>query len=142
MDAEFGVSCDMLSTQELLTILAGRRIKSPELAACLGLVPGAGDRILAGTRRLKLDEAKKLIDTFGLEPVSPVGSLSLDIARVLILHAARTLRVKLNPNDAQIEELVRDFRSVTTDPLLSENAEAAENFLRGLGRATEIAESD
>lgn len=111
----------------------------PVLASCLGLIP-AIHRILAGKRRLKLDEAKKLVDTYDLEPVAPAGSLSLESARVFILYAAEALGIDSVPDNAQTDMLVqylRDFVNVTADARYRQDMGSVEMFVRSLRRARE-----
>lgn len=134
----------MLSTNQLLAILTERRIKAAELAGFLGLTPESADRILLGTRHLRLEEARKLVAIFVAESVTSVAPLSLDMARLLVSHAADTLGVTLNPADSRIEALARDFLAMaafSADPNFRGSAEEAANLLSGLRHARKNPES-
>ena len=135
----------MFSTDHLLAILTERRIKSAELAGFLGLIPASAERILAGSRHLRLEEARKLMEIFAAEPVTPVAPLSLEIARLHVSHAADVLGVTVKPDDPRMEALARDFQATaafTCDPSRRGSAEEAANFLSGLRRATKVAKAD
>jgi hypothetical protein len=135
----------MLSTDQILAMLTERRTKAADLAGMLGLMPASADRILAGTRHLRLEEARKLVEIFGAEQVTPVALLSLEVARLLASHAAETLGVTADQDDARIETLARDFQAMAAfraDPSFGGSAEEGAKFLRGLRPATTITKAD
>ena len=127
----------MLSTAQLLKVLEDKQISQRAIADALGIAPPRVSELYAGRRHLRLDEAKKLVERFGVpESAAPsLSPLSLPVARLLILHAAQNLGMALDPEDPRIEELAKDYRAFSAfaaDPRVRESADAAGGFLQGM----------
>jgi antitoxin component HigA of HigAB toxin-antitoxin module len=123
----------MLGADELLKILEQRGVTRAEISRVLNLPSSRVSEMYTGKRRLQLDEAKTLVEKFGIE--EGVNPLSVPIARLLILYGADSLGVPLSPEDPRVEELARDFRAFSmfaADPRVRESTEAVEGFFRGL----------
>ena len=131
----------MFSTVELLALLDEAGVKQKDVAAVLGVAAPRISALYAGDRRLQLDEAKKLVEHFGIAEMvatpQPIP-LPIQVARLLILHAASYLGLRVGPMDPRVEELARDFRAFSKfalDPLVRESSEAAGAFLQGMSLA-------
>jgi antitoxin component HigA of HigAB toxin-antitoxin module len=125
----------MLSTDELLRLLAERGVRKAAIARVLGIDPAGVTRLYSGDRGLYLDEARKLVDAFKLPVDSATPPLTTPIARLLVLHGAETLGVAISPDDPRVQELALDFRAFSmfaTDPRVRESTSAVEGFFQGL----------
>jgi transcriptional regulator with XRE-family HTH domain len=123
----------IMSTVELLQLLADRKIRRNAIAAALGIDPAGVTRLYDGNRQLTLDEARRLVDHFNLERVA-VNPLSLPVARLMVLYAACALRVEL-PEEVQVDKLAEDlqkFLIFASDPKMGGSTEAASGFFRAL----------
>jgi transcriptional regulator with XRE-family HTH domain len=124
----------MLGTQQLLAALEARGISQAEMARVLGLPSSRISEMYAGKRQIKLDEAKRLVDAFGLDDSSPVPSINEQTARLLILHVANQLRVPMRPEDDRLQELALDFQAFSRFArahLPAPSPEATLGFLEG-----------
>ena len=134
----------MLSAAQLLKLLEERNIPQRAIADALGVAPPRVSELYAGRRRLQLDEAKRLVERFGIpeHPAPPVISqLSLPVARLLVLHAAQSLGLEIRPEDMRIEELAKDFRAFSAfaaDHRARENADVALGFLQGMAARRDV----
>lgn len=126
--------CCMFGTSQLLDALESRGISQAEMARVLGLPSSRISEMYAGKRQVKLDEAKKLVDAFGLSDAENVPPISAQTARLLILHVANRLRVPLPLPDEIVQELALDFQAFSRFArahLPSPSPEATEGFLAG-----------
>lgn len=123
----------MLGASELLSILDQRGVSRADIGRVLKLPSSRVSEMYSGRRRLQLDEAKKLVEHFGVE--ESVNPLTTPIARLLVLHAAEALSLSIEPDDQRVEAIARDFRAFSqfaADPRVRESVETAQGFLQGL----------
>lgn len=126
----------VLDSNQLLARLSDAGIKNVEIARVLKIPESRVSEMRAGNRRIKLDEAVKLVDAFKLEGetgASPITPLTIPIARLLVLHVAGTLGVDLA--DDQLADLAADLRAFATfvaDPQVRDSVQAADGFLQAL----------
>jgi antitoxin component HigA of HigAB toxin-antitoxin module len=123
----------MIGANELLTILRDRGVKNADIATLLELPSSRVAELYSGRRRLRLDEAKKLVEHYRIE--ERISPLTVPIARQLVLYAADQMGLPLAPDDPRTDELARDFRAFSifaTDPRVRESEEAAAAFFQGL----------
>lgn len=99
----------MFGTDELLHALESRGVAQAEMARVLGLPSSRISEMYARKRQVKLDEAKKLVDAFGLEDAPSVPPINEQIARLLILHVANRLNAPCS--DTVLQELALDFQA-------------------------------
>jgi hypothetical protein len=126
----------MLTTRELLARLTDAGVKNGQIAKCLGVSPSRVTEMFAGTRRINLDEAVKLVAQFDLEepPSRRASPLPAPIARLVVLYIAAELGA-LESNPAKVEALAQDVRAFAefvTDPQVRESTEAAELFFQAM----------
>lgn len=124
----------MLSEREILEALESKGVPKNEIARTLGIDESGVTRLYSSGRRLKLDEARALVEKFDL-PGAKVTPLSLPVSRLLILHAAESLGVAVKPDDPRVSEIALDFRAFSrfaTDPRVRESEDAAAGFFQGL----------
>ncbi|HYI43692.1 MAG TPA: hypothetical protein VD768_08740 [Sphingomicrobium sp.] len=123
----------MVGADELLAALRERGVKNADIARVLDLPSSRVAEMYTGKRRLQLDEAKRLVEHYGIE--DRLNPVSVPVARLLVLYVADGLGLKLPPEDPRVEELaltVRAFSEFAADPQVRESAEAAVGFLRGV----------
>jgi transcriptional regulator with XRE-family HTH domain len=127
----------MLSSGELVERLKKRGIKQAAVARVLGINASAVTLLFRGDRRLLLDEAKKIVDAFGLDEQSAgPATISEPVARLQVLHVARALGVTLPPDDPVVAELASDFRAFSefvSDPKARESVDQVQTFFRTVG---------
>lgn len=130
------MACFMLAADELLKLLEDRGVSRADIGRALKLPSSRISEMYKGRRRLHLDEAKKLVETFRIEESAPGSEpLSVPIARLLVLYAAERLETPLSPDDRRVEELAQEFRAFSefaTDPRARTSQEAVAAFFRGL----------
>jgi hypothetical protein len=122
----------VLDTDELLSRLEARGVRNVDIARVLGLPDSRVPEIRKKKRALKLDEAVKLVQAFGLES-DRVVPLPGPIVRLVVLYLAEELGTQ--PRDDQIRELtedVRAFAAFVANPRVRRSAEAAESFFEAL----------
>lgn len=100
---------EMFGTDELLSAIEARGISQVEMARVLRLPSSRISEMYAGKRQVKLDEAKKLVDAFGLEDQPAIPPISEQTARILILHVANQLGAAMP--DELLQELALDFQA-------------------------------
>lgn len=125
----------MFDTDELLERLKAKRVKNVEIARALGLPDSRVPEIKRKDRALKLDEAVKLVRTFGLEQDQSAVPLPAPVVRLLVRYIAAELRAPLEESDPHLEELtadVRAFAEFCVDPKVRRSIEAAEGFFRAM----------
>lgn len=124
----------MFGTDQLLEALAARGISQVEIARVLHLPSSRISEMYAGKRQVKLDEAKKLVDAFGLEDQPSTPPINEQIARLLILHVANQLGVSMPLPDELVQELALDFQAFSRFArahLPAPSPEATLGFLAG-----------
>lgn len=126
-------SKDMLDTDALLARLDEKKIRNIDIARALDLPDSRVPEIKDRRRALKLDEAAKLVRTFGLEQDSPAPTLPDPIVRLVVRYVAEQLGA--HPENGQLEELTQDvraFAAFVADPKVRRSVEAAEGFFQAL----------
>jgi predicted XRE-type DNA-binding protein len=130
---KFQFACVLNSTQ-LLARLTDAEIKNVEIARVLNIPESRVSEMRAGKRRIKLDEAVKLVEVFNLdEKAAQITPLTTPIARLLVLHVANAVKADLP--DEQVGELAADLRAFATfvaDPQVRDSVQAADGFLQAL----------
>ncbi len=101
----------MFSTAELLDELRERGVRQADMARALDLPTSRIAEMYSGKRGVRLDEAKTLVEAFGLDEGPQVPPISEQTARLLILHVANTLGQPLSPEDDRVQELALDFQA-------------------------------
>jgi hypothetical protein len=127
----------VLTTHELLRRLGDRGIKNADVARALNVTPSRVTEMYKGGRAIKLDEAAKLVQAFGLEeePSPRVAPVPPQIAQLIVQYVAAELGVDLEQNAALIAELsedVRAFAEFVTDPRVRESIDAATAFFQAM----------
>jgi hypothetical protein len=130
-------STTVLTTHELLRRLGDRGIKNADVARVLKVTPSRITEMHKGLRAIKLDEAVKLVQAFGLEeePSPRVAPVPPQIAQLIVQYVAAELGVDLATNAALIAELsedVRAFAEFVTDPQVRESIDAATAFFQAM----------
>lgn len=149
-----GVNGPMLGAAELLMILERRGVTRADIGRLLDLpssrVSEMYSAITGGkskSRRLQLDEAKKLVEFYRLEngAESPAASpLSELAAKQMAIYAAAHLDAAVDPDDPRVDELARVYRAFAqfaADPRARESEEAILAFLQGYRTAQDQAGS-
>lgn len=135
-DATAGQPSVVLTTVELLARLTDKGVKNAEIARALGVTPSRVTEMFKGDRAIKLDEAVKLVEAFGLEspPSQKAPALPVPVARLIVLYIAAELGVT-DPNRHQVQALaedVRAFAEFVNDPVARGSIEAAEVFFQAM----------
>lgn len=129
-------SARVLNSTQLLARLSDLGIKNVEIARVLKIPESRVSEMRAGNRRIKLDEAVKLVEAFNLEEVAranPVTPLTTPIARLLVLHVAGSLRQDLPEETiADLAGDLRAFAQFVADPQVRDSVQAADGFLQAL----------
>jgi hypothetical protein len=122
--------------QELLAALHRERdaghIRNRDVEKLLRLPSSRVTEIFEGTRQIRLDEAKRLVETFDLEQLDPSPHLHEQAARLFVRHAAKALGVEAPP--AQVQALAQDlqgFVEFATAPEVRDQIESAQEFFLG-----------
>lgn len=124
----------MLGAADLLKLLKDRGVTQAAIGRCLGLPSPRISEMYKGERRLQLDEAKKLVESFGVDEAA-ISPLSEPVARALAIYAAETLGLQASPEDERVEELAQELRAFSefaVDPRVRDSVESIQGFLRGL----------
>jgi transcriptional regulator with XRE-family HTH domain len=124
----------MLGTNQLLEALQERGVSQAEMARVLRLPSPRISEMYAGKRQIKLDEAKRLVDAFGLDDVQAAPPINEQTARLLVLHVANRLRLPLSPDDDRVQELALDFQAFSKFArahLPAPSPDATSGFLEG-----------
>lgn len=124
----------MLGTRELLERLDARKIVRAEIARVINVAPARVTEMFKGARAIKLDEAKRLVEHYGLDEDDPITALSEPVSRLLVLHVARALKAHVSPEDQRVEELAQDLRAFSrfaSDRQDEVSSDMASGFLRG-----------
>jgi predicted XRE-type DNA-binding protein len=126
----------VLNSSQLLARLSEAEIKNVDIARALGIPESRVSEMRAGKRRIKLDEAVKLVDAFDLDPeadASQITPLTMPIARLLVLHVAQSLRADLPEETvADLAADLRAFALFASDPQVRDSLQAADGFLQAL----------
>jgi predicted XRE-type DNA-binding protein len=127
---------DLLARLEAL--LGEKKISQADIARAIDIHPsGVTSLLKPGGRKLKLDEAVKLVEAFDLEspPSQRVPPLSGRISRLIVMYVAGELGVSQESHREQLEELaedVRAFAELVADPKYRDSVEAAEAFFQAM----------
>ncbi len=130
---ECGQTAHMLDTAALLAKIDARGISNSDVARALKVSPSRITELRKGERALKLDEAVKLVQAFGLEPAQQAAPLPASILRLLVRYIAERLGAHLEAD--QLGELTEDLRAFAVfvaDPKIRENLAAADVFFQTL----------
>ena len=122
----------MLDTDALLARLKAKGIKNVAIAKALGLPDSRVPEIYQKKRKLKLDEAVKLVRAFGLEP-DRTPEVPPQVLRLAVLYIASELGVV--PTEDAVQELMLDARALAefaADPTVAQSVQAAEGFFRAM----------
>lgn len=125
----------MMDTAELLARLEARGVRNVEIARTLDLPDSRVPEIKDRRRALKLDEAAKLVQAFGLEPDRAAPPLPPSVLRLVVRYIADELGVDIRGQEAHLSEIaedVRAFAEFVADPKVRESTEAAETFFRAM----------
>jgi hypothetical protein len=125
----------VLDTDRLLAELDNRNIRNVDIARVLDLPDSRIPEIRKKKRAIKLDEAAKLVEAFGLEQNPPVAALGPQVARLMVQHFAVRMGVKVDWDSPQARELLGDleaFGRFVADPQVRESIEASEMFFRAM----------
>jgi len=129
----------MLSSEELLALMERRKIRRADIARALNVDPARVTEMYKGERRIRLDEAARLVEAFGLDATeTTLSPLSVPIARLLVLYASRRIGRPLAPDDPLVEDLALDFQAFSEFALDSEVRDSAE-AIQGFFQALELA---
>lgn len=123
----------VLNTADLLALLEERKVSRADIARAIKVTPSRVTEMYKGERAIKLDEAAKLVETFGLEQVPEADPLPLSIYRLAVRHIA--LRLKAPLSEPLLEDLAEDllaFGRFAASPSVRQSVEAAEGFFRAL----------
>jgi hypothetical protein len=127
----------VLTTKELLARLRDRSVKNADIARALSVTPSRVTEMYDGTRALKLDEAVKLVEAFGLEqePSPREAPIPAQVSQLIVQHIARELGRPLNEDAPQLQELAEDLRAFSefvTDPAVRESIDLATAFFQAM----------
>lgn len=125
----------VLNSTQLLARLTDANIKNVEIARVLGIPESRVSEMRAGKRRIKLDEAVKIVSAFSLETSQAVNitPLTTPIARLLVLHVAGSVGVELPEESvADLAADLRAFALYAADPQVRDSVQAADGFLQAL----------
>ena len=127
----------MMTTGELIAALEGKGISNTQIARALNIGNSRVTELKQGSRKLKHDEAVRLVERFGLESQSsqPAMPLPPAVIRLVAGHIANALGVDADPDSPQMQELVADlaaFSRFVADPQVRESIAAAEGFFRAM----------
>lgn len=109
--ANFQQPLAMFDTKGLLDTLERKGVTRADIARALGLPSPRITEMYSGKRRVMLDEAKRLVDTFNLEQSDQVEPISEGVARLLARHVATRLGKPLPGDDPLLQELAEDLRA-------------------------------
>lgn len=126
----------MINTAQLIASLRERKIRNIDVARVLDIQPSRVTEIYNGDRVVKLDEAAKLVEAFGLETLpspAPLSPLPVPITRLIVRYVLAEVGGKAD--DQKIEELSEDLRAFgqfVADPAVRESIQAGENFFQAM----------
>lgn len=128
-------SSGMFTTAKLLDELRRRGIRNGDVARALDVHPSRVTEIYKGERVVKLDEAAKIVEAFGLESpvVQKVPALPGPVARLIVLYLAEELKVRPSPHRvAELSADIRAFAEFVADPKVRQSVESAEAFFQAM----------
>jgi hypothetical protein len=134
----FGQSVRVLNTKELLAKLRAKGVINADIARALNIKPSAVTELFKdGGRKLKLDEAVRLVEVFELEeapsPTEPL--LPAPVSQLIVQHIALELGRPLPQDAPQLQELAEDLRAFSefvTDQRARESVELSTAFFRAI----------
>jgi len=101
----------MFDTETLLEMLKARGIKNADIARAVGLPSPRITEMFNRTRKINLDEAKRIVEAFRLDEPEQSDPLSEGVARLLALHVANRVGRPLLPEDGTVQELAEDLQA-------------------------------
>lgn len=123
----------MLNTDQLLEQLKANNVRNVDIARVLELPDSRVPEIRDKRRALKLDEAVRLVEAFGLESNQTPPQPPAAIFRLVVRHVAVRLGVPLSDQMlADLAEDIRAFSSFVADPKVRRSVEMAEGFFHAL----------
>jgi hypothetical protein len=134
----FSQSVCVIDTKELLARLRTKGVINADIARALSIKPSAVTELFKeGGRKLKLDEAVTLVETFELEraPSPPGPPLPAPVSQLIVQHIALELGRPLPQDAPQLQELAEDLRAFSeyvTDPKRRESLDLAEMFFEAM----------
>lgn len=123
----------VLDTEQLLERLNVKGVRNREIAKALKIDDSRVTEIKQGRRQVKLEEAVKLVRTFGLEPSHGAPPLPVPVYRLAVRYVAAELG--LDPPEDRVADLAEDMRAFAEfvgDPKVRLSIEAAEGFFRAM----------
>lgn len=123
----------MLNTDQLLEQLKAMNVRNVDIARVLELPDSRVPEIRDKRRALKLDEAVKLVQAFGLESNESLPQPPVAIFRLVVRHVAARLGVPVNDQAlASLAEDLRAFSGFVADPKVRRSVEMAEGYFHAL----------
>lgn len=125
----------MFDTDELLARLEQKGVKNIEIARALGLPDSRVPEIKRKDRSLKLDEAVKLVQAFGLEQDRSAVPLPPAVLRLVVQYVGMRLGApepRIHSLAGELTEDLRAFSEFASDPKVRRSIEAAEGFFRAM----------
>lgn len=131
-----GKRCGVLNTDELLQALENKGIRNVDIARALNLPDSRIPMIKKRTRALKLDEAVKLVQVFGLRSDERAAPLPVPVLRLIVQYIVSELGLKIDAeSEPRVEDLLKDvqaFSEFAAEPKVRSSVEAAEGFFRAM----------
>jgi hypothetical protein len=121
----------VLSQEEILERLADR--SRAEIARILDIPSTRVTEMYGGRRQLKLDEARKLVDHYGLAE-QPSAALSEPVARLAVRWVAQNLGVSVETDDPRLAEIALDLQALSefaVRPEVQQELAQVNGFLAG-----------
>lgn len=128
----------MIGTDDILSrleaLLDEGKIQKKDIAAALKVSPQRITGLFDGTRKLKLDEAQRLVEIFSLEedPGELVSAIATTpVLMMLVRYVLHELAPGVDPEMSRIEDIAKDcgaFLRYASDPQVRDNIEMAGAF--------------
>lgn len=127
----------MIGTDDILTRLEAKleakEIQKKDIAAVLNISPQRISDLFDGGRKLKLDEAQRLVERFNLEdPGDAVTSIAtLPVLAMIVRYTLQELAPGVVPDANRIQDIAKDcsaFLRYVADPQVRDNIDLAAAF--------------
>ena len=127
----------MLNEEQIIARLDDAGVRKAAIAKTLGIPDSRVAEIYGGRRKLKLEEAIKLVETYKLEdaPQDAISPIPLPVARLLVLYVAKAVGAQLAADSPLTSELAGDIRAFAvfaSDRRVRDSLQSAEGFLQGI----------
>lgn len=131
----------MIGTDQILSrleeLLEAKSIQKKDIADALNISPQRIAGLFNGERKLKLDEAQRLVEQFNLEdPSELVSSIAtIPVLAMLVRHVLQDLAPGVVPESIRIEDTAKDcaaFLRYAADPQVRANIDLAAGFFLAL----------